>query len=82
MIALEQSLIGGTDRGLYEGEADISPATASNDFRRLVDAGLVVQRGRGRSIRYEATDRLRGEVASAVEARVTERGLPLETAEG
>lgn len=58
VIALEQCLIGGTDRGRYREEADISPATASADFRRLVDAGLVVQRGRGRSVRYEASERL------------------------
>jgi Fic family protein len=58
VIALEQCLIGGTDRGRYREEADISPATASADFRRLVDAGLVLQRGRGRSVRYEASERL------------------------
>jgi Fic family protein len=59
VIALEQSLLGGTDRGTYGEEADISPATASADFRRLLDAGLVVQRGRGRNIRYIAADGLR-----------------------
>ena len=56
MIALEQSLIGGTDRSTYESEADVSPATASNDFRQLVDAGLIEQTGRGRSTRYNAGD--------------------------
>jgi len=58
VIALEQSLIGGTDRARYETEADISSATASTDFRRLVDAGLIVQSGRGRNIRYHASDEL------------------------
>jgi Fic family protein len=59
VIALEQSLVGGTERGKYGGEADVSPATASADFRRLLDAGLVSQRGRGRNIRYVASERLR-----------------------
>lgn len=58
-IALEQSLIGGTDRGKYGEEADVSPATASADFRRLLDAGLVEQHGRGRNIGYLASERLR-----------------------
>lgn len=59
VIALEQSLAGGTDRGKYGAEADVSPATASADFRRLLDAGLVEQRGRGRSTSYLASERLR-----------------------
>jgi Fic family protein len=58
VIALEQSLLGGTERGKYGNEADVSPATASGDFRRLLDAGLVVQRGRGRNISYVASDLL------------------------
>lgn len=61
VIALEQALMGGTDRGSYAAEAGISPATASADFRRLLDAGLVEQQGRGRSVRYEASEALRGE---------------------
>jgi Fic family protein len=69
VIALEQSLIGGTDRSAYEAEADVSPATASNDFRRLVDAGLIDQTGRGRAIRYHAGAALRNDVAAAVAAR-------------
>jgi DNA-binding transcriptional ArsR family regulator len=60
-IALEQSLIGGTDRGRYGKEAGVSQATASGDFRRLLDAGLVEQRGRGRSTRYHAAGRLLSE---------------------
>jgi Fic family protein len=62
VIALEQSLIGGTDRARFGEEADVSAATASADFRRLLDAGLVEQRGRGRSTRYYASDRLRAEL--------------------
>jgi Fic family protein len=57
-IALEQSLVGGTDRRKYGEEADVSPATASADFRRLLDAGLVRQRGRGRNIGYLASEHL------------------------
>ncbi len=59
VIALEQSLAGGTERSTYGEEADISPATASADFRRLLDAGLVEQRGRGRNISYAASESLR-----------------------
>lgn len=58
-IALEQSLVGGSDRAAYSQEAGISPASASNDFRRLLDSGLVEQTGRGRSIRYLASEQLR-----------------------
>lgn len=64
VIALEQSLIGGTDRGRLGAEADVSVATASADFRRLLDAGLVEQKGKGRSTRYYASERLRAEVSS------------------
>ena len=66
VIALEQSLIGGTDRTRYRGEADVSPASATNDFRRLLDAGLVTQQGRGRNIRYRASDSLREQIAQAI----------------
>jgi len=58
VIALEQSLIGGTDRPAYRAEADVSAPTASADFRRLQDAGLVTQEGRGRSTRYRASETL------------------------
>jgi len=61
-IALEQSLAGGTERGKYGEEADVSPATASGDFRRLLDAGLVSQRGSGRNTGYVASERLREEL--------------------
>jgi len=67
VIALEQALIGGTDRASYSDEADISPASATNDFRRLLDVGLLSQRGRGRNIRYHASDALRRDVATAIE---------------
>ncbi len=62
VIALEQSLMGGSDRASYAAEADISFATASADFRRLLDSGLVEQRGRGRGIRYRASEGLGAEV--------------------
>jgi Fic family protein len=62
VIALEQSLIGGTDRARYAREAEVSPASASADLRRMVDTGLLEQRGLGPSSRYRATDVLRGEV--------------------
>jgi len=69
VIALEQSLIGGTDRTRYSEEADVSPASATNDFRRLLDAGLITQQGRGRNIRYRASDSLREQVAQAINQR-------------
>ena len=58
-IALEQALFQGVDRGSYSAEADVSAPTASNDLRRLLDAGLVVQQGRGRTTRYVASEALR-----------------------
>ncbi|HEX3735684.1 MAG TPA: Fic family protein [Solirubrobacterales bacterium] len=64
VIALEQSLIGGTDRVRYGEEAGVSPATASADFRRLLDADLVEQQGRGRSTRYRAGKGLRAEAST------------------
>lgn len=65
VIALEQSLFGGTERAAYAREADISLATATSDLRRLVDAGLVTQSGRTRSTRYLASDELRRAAAGA-----------------
>lgn len=61
-IALEQALMGGSDRGLYGREAEIASATATNDFRRLLDSGLIEQEGRGRSTRYRASEQLRREI--------------------
>jgi Fic family protein len=52
VIALEQSVIGSTDRGRYAREAGISDAGASADLRRLVDAGLLASAGRGRDTHY------------------------------
>jgi len=57
-IALEQSLFDRVDRASYAAEAEVSAPTASNDLRRLVDAGLVITQGRGRSTRYVASDEL------------------------
>jgi Fic family protein len=65
VIALEQALAGGTDRARYGTEADISAASASNDLRRLLDAGLISQIGRGRSTRYQASDQLRRDAGDA-----------------
>ncbi len=59
VIALEQSLFEGVDRASYVAETGVSPATASADLRRLLDADLVVQRGRGRDTRYLASPSLR-----------------------
>jgi len=78
IIALEQSLIGGSDRASYEKEAGISSATASTDFRRLLDAGLIIQAGRGRNIRYHASDDLRAQVSAAVSRQDDEVNLEAE----
>lgn len=58
VIALEQALFGGTDRTTYTAEASIANPTASNDFRRLVDAGLLEKVGSGRATAYKPTDEL------------------------
>ena len=62
VIALEQGLAQGVDRASYSAEADVSPPTASNDLRRLVDAGLILRRGKGRTTRYVAGEALRAEL--------------------
>jgi Fic family protein len=59
VIGLEQSLAGRTDRTRYGREADVSSVTASTDLRRLVDAGLLLQHGRGPSTKYQASEPLR-----------------------
>ncbi|MBF6620456.1 MAG: Fic family protein [Patulibacter sp.] len=64
-VALQSALLGGVDRSGYAAEARVSTATASNDFRRAVDAGLLAPVGHGRSTRYEATDALRHRVGDA-----------------
>ena len=62
-IALEQCLFDGADRAAYCSEPSVSPATASADFRRIRDAGLVERRGRGRFTRYVATGNLRAQIS-------------------
>jgi Fic family protein len=62
VIALEQILFHGTDRTTYAAEAEVSAPTATNDLRRLMDAGLIQQRGRGPSTRYVASERLAADV--------------------
>jgi len=62
VIALEQSLFDGTDRATYAAEADVSAPTSTTDLRRLLDAGLIEQRGRGPSTRYVPTERLAADV--------------------
>jgi Fic family protein len=62
VIALEQSLSGGTTRARYAREAGGSLPSASADLRRLADAGLLEQRGAGRNSRYIASDALRREI--------------------
>lgn len=60
VIAMEQALRVGIGRHRYQHEAgDLSPSTLSGDFRRLVDAGLVHQEGKGPSTVYKASDLLR-----------------------
>ena len=72
VIALEQSLFHGADRSSYATEAGVSPATASADLRRLLDAGLVVQQNLGRMTRYTASDALRSDVRDALGERADE----------
>lgn len=62
VVALEQALIGGTDRAAYSEEADVSTATATNDFRLLLEGGWIEQEGRGRATRYAASEQLRREI--------------------
>ncbi|HEY7933869.1 MAG TPA: Fic family protein [Solirubrobacteraceae bacterium] len=62
VIALEQSLFQGTDRAAYATEAEVSPPTASSDLRRLLDAGLISQQGRGPATRYLASEQLARDV--------------------
>jgi len=66
VIALEQSQFGGVERAAYATEADVSPATASSDLRRLLDSGLVKQEGRTRGTRYVASEALLDYLAKAL----------------
>ena len=59
VIALEQALAGALTNASYRTEADVSDQVARLDFRRLLDAGLIVQRGSGRATGYLASDVLR-----------------------
>lgn len=63
VVALEQSLFQGVDRASYSAEAGVSAPTASSDLRRLLDAGLLTQRGRGPATRYHASEHLVRDVA-------------------
>jgi hypothetical protein len=72
VIALEQSLFEGTDRASYAAEADVSTPTASTDLRRLLDAGLISQQGRGPATRYLASSQLQGGVDSRLEHRAAD----------
>lgn len=68
VVALEQSIFTGVDRASYAAEAEVSAPTASNDFRRLQDAGLIVRQGRGPTTRYVAGADLRAALRRHLEA--------------
>jgi Fic family protein len=72
VIALEQSLFQGTDRAVYVAETDVSAPTASSDLRRLLDAGLISQLGRGPATRYVASEQLARDVRGHLD-RATHR---------
>jgi Fic family protein len=76
VIALEQSMFNGVDRASYMSEADVSAPTASNDLRRLLDAGLVAQRGKGRNTRYVASNALREELPVRLAERSSRAWIP------
>lgn len=61
VIALEQALTGGTSRARYTEEAAVSNPTASNDLRRLVDAGYLNRVSQGRTASYKSSERLETE---------------------
>lgn len=63
VVALEQALFGGVDRAGYAREAGVSLPSATNDLRRLSDAGLVASEGHTRNRRYRASEALRRAVA-------------------
>jgi Fic family protein len=46
-------------RSKYETDADVEPATAGRDLRRMVDAGLLIAQGQTRGRRYIRSERLR-----------------------
>jgi len=67
VVALEQSLFEGATRPTYSAEAGISPQTAGDDLRRLLDAGLVRREGRTRNVRFIAAEGLRRDVQRALQ---------------
>ncbi len=73
VIALEQSIFAGVNRASYAAEAEVSAPTASNDFRRLQDAGLIIQQGRGPTTRYVASEDLRTDLRHHLEAAADRR---------
>ena len=74
VIALEQSLFQGTDRAAYVAEADVSAPTASSDLRRLLDAGLISQQGRGPATRYVASEQLARDVRGHLDRATSRSG--------
>lgn len=62
MVALEQACSRVRTARPTSARPGVSAPSASNDLRRLVDAGLLEQRGRGRATSYVATAQLRGVV--------------------
>lgn len=71
VIALEQSLFQGTDRAAYAAEADVSAPTASSDLRRLFDAGLISQQGKGPATRYVASEQLTRDVCGHLDRDIS-----------
>jgi Fic family protein len=82
VIALEQSMFDGAERASYASEADISPATASSDLRRLVDSGLVMRKGRTRGARYVASSTLLDYVAPSARHEGPDESLNIDEVTG
>jgi Fic family protein len=64
VAALEHSLDASAVRSRYAQQVGVSVATASNDLRRLVDAGWVRRAGKARHTHYIATASLRRQLES------------------
>jgi hypothetical protein len=62
VIALEQSFFQGVDRASCAAEAEVSAPRRAMTSGASFDAGLVVQRGTGRTTRYVASENLRGDL--------------------
>jgi Fic family protein len=58
----------------YRPLADVSPATATNDLRAAVAAGLLRPDGRARSRRYGASDALHSRIGTALGLNVDDAG--------